>query len=923
MPSQIARLAAYIGHARARHLLVFCGLLLGLTLAATTAWFVTALRQEAIADTARELNNTAFILAADTDRGFQAAEVVQLNIIEHMRELAIDTPEEFTQRMATENAYQLLREHATSLANIDGLALIDVSGRIVNVSRAWPTPSINVADREFFKALTGDRPPEFFIGEPVQNRADGAWIIMLARRFTAPDGRLLGLVSVSMQTALFEQTFSKVAMDGDSAFVLSRNDGMLLARYPRVVRKVGTTFGDTTNFRRVLAVPAGGAIRLTSRFDGEDRLVAPHALEHYPAFIGVSNAMSGVLAHWREEARAFAAVGALLELVILGTVLLGARHLRSYEKLQALKTAQAQARAELAVLHEREQAAQVMAEERRRFDIALQNMQQGLIMFGGDRCVLVVNQRYQTLFGLPPGRIEPGMPYDEVTGVVVREGNVSDADMQTVREMRTALLERNERAGITWELSDGRTLNLTHQPMPDGWLTTYEDVTERCQAEARMAHMAQHDALTNLPNRVLFRERLHAALASARRGRTLALLCLDLDQFKAVNDTLGHPVGDLLLQAVAQRLSDWSRQSDTIARLGGDEFAIVQTEVTRPTETTAMASRLIELLDKPFDVDGHHIVIGTSIGIAFAPQDGLDPDQLMRCAELALYRAKLDGRGIYRLFHAEMDAEMQARRLMELDLRQALRDRQLEVFYQPFIDVRDRTIVGFEALLRWRHPERGLVAPAEFVPLAEEIGLIVPFGEWVLQRACADCASWPGGLRVAVNLSPVQFRSQHLVAAVASALTASGLPPERLELEITETVMLQDTETTLATLHELHGLGAHIAMDDFGTGYSSLSYLRRFPFDRIKIDQSFVRDVTTRRDCGAIVRAVAGLSDDMGMATTAEGVETTAQFDAVVRMGCDEVQGYLFSRPVPAAKVPGLLRARSREPIAEALAAVG
>jgi diguanylate cyclase (GGDEF)-like protein len=468
------------------------------------------------------------------------------------------------------------------------------------------------------------------------------------------------------------------------------------------------------------------------------------------------------------------------------------------------------------------------------------------------------------------------------------------------------LIGRRASSADTWELRNGRAFTVTHQAMEEGWLTTFEEITERRQAEANVAHLAHYDALTNLPNRVLFREAIEQAV-HVRHGQGLALLCLDLDQFKSVNDTLGHPIGDALLQAVAERLLGQTRVTDTVARLGGDEFAVVLTPIDRPTDATAMAERLIALFDTPFIIAGHQIVIGTSIGIVFAPQDGLDPDQLLKNADLALYRAKVDGRGLYRLFHAEMDAQMQARRRLELDLRKALKVGQLELFYQPIVDLRANAVTGFEALLRWRHPEKGLVSPDEFIPLAEEIGLIVPIGEWALREACAAAASWPGELRVAVNLSPAQFKSQNLMAAVAVALCEAGLPPDRLELEITETVMLQNTDATLATLHQFRALGVGIAMDDFGTGYSSLSYLRRFPFDRIKIDQSFVRDMCRKTDCHAIVRAVTSLGNELGMATTAEGVETAEQLDAVTLAGCTEVQGYLFSRAVPGCAVSDLL----------------
>ena len=432
-------------------------------------------------------------------------------------------------------------------------------------------------------------------------------------------------------------------------------------------------------------------------------------------------------------------------------------------------------------------------------------------------------------------------------------------------------------------------------------------VNERRLA-SEVIHLAHHDALTDLPNRVLFHESLERALSRARRGRPLALHCLDLDQFKSVNDALGHPVGDLLLQAVSQRLAAGLRETDTVARLGGDEFAVMQTEIESPLDAANLAKRMIEVLEESFEICEHNIVIGASIGIAFAPQDGADADQLLKCADLAMYRAKNDGRGTYRLFHPEMDAEMQTRHALEIDLRAALLSEQLELFFQPLVDLRVEKIIGFEALLRWRHPTRGLVSPDQFIPLAEETGLIVQIGEWVIQHACAAAIHWPDNVKVAVNLSAVQFRSHNLVAATEAALLHSGLPPSRLEFEMTETALMSDATGTLAVLHQFRALGIHIAMDDFGTGYSSLSYLRRFPFDRIKIDQSFVRDLGKQQDCIAIIRAAAALGTDLGIAITAEGVETQQQLAMLEHAGCTEFQGYLFSRPVPGDRVIDLLR---------------
>jgi diguanylate cyclase (GGDEF)-like protein len=432
-------------------------------------------------------------------------------------------------------------------------------------------------------------------------------------------------------------------------------------------------------------------------------------------------------------------------------------------------------------------------------------------------------------------------------------------------------------------------------------------LAEQHRAAAKIAHLAHHDALTGLANRTLFRTRMDEAAARARRGEGFAVLCIDLDHFKDVNDSLGHAAGDLVLQEVTARLQAAVRETDTIARLGGDEFAVVQAKVTRAADATTLAQRLVETLCAPYEVEGHSISIGASIGISLAPDDGLEADQLMRHADLALYRAKADGRGCMRFFETEMNARALLRRSLQLDLQRALAAGEFEVFYQSQVGIPSRRLTGFEALLRWRHPERGLVPPDRFIPQAEEMGLIVPLGEWVLRDACRTAASWAGPWKVAVNLSPVQFASSRLVGAVAAALAGSGLNPTRLELEITETVMLQNTEATLATLHQLKALGVSIALDDFGTGYSSLSYLQRFPFDTVKIDGSFIRNLEASKVSLAIVRAVTDLCSALGMATIAEGVETEAQWQALRRLGCTDAQGYLFSRPCPAAELTDLL----------------
>ena len=439
------------------------------------------------------------------------------------------------------------------------------------------------------------------------------------------------------------------------------------------------------------------------------------------------------------------------------------------------------------------------------------------------------------------------------------------------------------------------------------------------EALDRVAYLSAHDQLTGLPNRVVLAGRLEMALSAARRsGVQVATLCLDLDHFKEVNDTLGHPIGDLLLQAAAERMTSCVRGEDIVARLGGDEFAIVQVASEHPPNIIALAARLIDVVGAPYNLNGHQVVVGTSIGIAIAPADGDKPDILMKNADLALYRAKADGGGIYRFFEREMDARMEARRVLELDLRKAIVNGEFELYYQPISNVKSGQITGCEALIRWHHPARGMVQPMEFISIAEETGLIVPLGEWVLRRACAEAVHWPKHVTVAVNVSPAQFKSRNLVPTVVSALATSGLLPGRLELEITELVLMQENEGAIAVLHQFHDLGVKVAMDDFGTGYSSLGYLRSFPFDKIKIDQSFIRDLPHKEDSVAIVRAVVGLSSSLGITTTAEGVETREQLASLTKEGCNEFQGFLVSQPRSAAEVARIIAEQA--PRAEAVA---
>jgi diguanylate cyclase (GGDEF)-like protein len=546
-----------------------------------------------------------------------------------------------------------------------------------------------------------------------------------------------------------------------------------------------------------------------------------------------------------------------------------------------------------------------LRQQRVLLDAALENMSQGLCMFDAEGCAILFNQRYMQMMG--SSAISKGQCLLDLFKQRKALGQFA-ADPEEFFAGVLADIRAGKPNTKIVESATGRVLRVMEQPMQGGgWVATFEDITNWQKAQAQISHMAHHDALTNLPNRTLFREQLEQALRCVRRNGHIAVLFLDLDHFKGVNDSLGHPIGDDLLKVVAGRLTDCVREGDTVCRLGGDEFAIVQLGSDPQASPTGLANRLIEVISAPYEIQGHQITIGVSIGIAVTPEDGTDPDQLLKNADLALYRAKADGRGIFHFFEVGMDARAQARRLLEVDLRGALLRSEFVVYYQPIQDLKAGQVTGFEALVRWNHPLRGLIAPLNFIPVAEETGLIVPIGDWVLRTACQDAAGWSQDVSVAVNLSPAQFKNRNLVPSVVSALEVSGLAARRLELEITESVLLHDSEVTLATLHKLRALGVKISMDDFGTGYSSLSYLRSFPFDKIKIDRSFVSELASRDDSMAIVRAVTGLGKSLGISTTAEGVETDEQLALLRSEGCTQVQGYLFSPPRPGADVESML----------------
>ena len=533
-------------------------------------------------------------------------------------------------------------------------------------------------------------------------------------------------------------------------------------------------------------------------------------------------------------------------------------------------------------------------------------------MFDERKRLVVWNRRFAELYDVPERFLQVGTPYEEIIADRFARGvTKADTTPETVKAKVAELSSLATNSQRVDELADGRLLLLTRQSMPGGgWLAVMEDITERRRAEAKIVHLARHDVLTGLANRAEFNEKLEEASKRVKRGGApITVMMLDLDRFKAVNDMFGHPAGDALLVEVGRRLKTTLRETDLLARLGGDEFAIIQEGGPSQREgAIALALRIISAISEAFDLGGFEANVGTSIGIAMAPEHGTNPEELLKSADLALYATKTQGRNDFRFYQADMLESATSQQLAESELRDAIAQQQFELHYQPVVDVATRQICGVEALVRWRHPGKGLIEPDQFIPLAEATGLIVPIGEWILQRACTDAVQWPSHIRLAINISAVQFKKGNLFEVILCALVESGLEPERLELEITETSLLENQEAHLVTIRQLKNLGISLALDDFGTGYSSVTYLTNFPFDKIKIDRTFTHDVLERRDYAAVVSSVLALARGLDKVTTVEGIENEQQFEYMRQAGVDLAQGYLFSRPVPASELDFAIR---------------
>jgi diguanylate cyclase (GGDEF)-like protein/PAS domain S-box-containing protein len=1117
--------------------LAISGILLIVAIAIGAATAVGHFRDSALANSERELKNIALTVAQHVNHELEELEQIEKLIVEQITAPAIVSNDGYQRQVSGRDIHLMIRDRIAGLSHISAIGIIDSNGKLINSTRSWPVSTFQVDDRDYFIALKSDPKLDSFLSEPMHSRGNGAWSVVLARRLNAQNGDFLGVLAGTIELSYFERFFSSILLADGSSLGISRRDGVLLERYPRIESMIGNTYRYVID---AMGEHDEGTIRLVAPFDGKERMLIARRVRNFPLNVAAGIEIEAALSDWRKQTRSLLAITAISVLVIGIVFFLIVRQLTrehrdsqrelALEKLR-LKTAinnmaqgllmfDSQERIVLTnnryidmyglssnvvkygctfreLMHHRkeirsfngdieeyrvsllrdlaqEKATDLTIEtpdgrfirivnqpmegggwvathedvtdkirferqlklQKDQLDAALTNMSQGVCIFDSKKRLVLCNERYSLFYRVPAELTKPGISHQVILAHRASQGIFKGG------ENREGLSPISESARYVDKLADGKIISVTREPMPDGgWVALHEDITEQRRAEeerdrirefltvivdnapvpifvkdaianryilvnrasegfwgvaraemigktprevftsheadriaerdaqlinagqacieerqvctpnngnrdiisrriainnaegsplyiigviediterkrteARIAHLAHHDVLTGLANRVAFTIKIEEAAARQRRwGMAFNILMLDLDRFKDVNDAHGHPVGDVLLKQVAARLASSLRETDTLARLGGDEFAIIQAGEAGAENAKTLANRIVELLTTSFDIDGKELAIGTSVGIALAPDHGLEASELLKRADLALYRVKANGGNDFCLFANEMGEAASTRHLLENDLRRAIARNDFELYYQPIVSASTYQPCGAEALIRWRHPDKGMIGPDQFIPVAEATGLINRIGEWVLETACRKAATWPSFTKVAINLSALQFRKSNLVDVVICALAESGLPPERLEFELTESALFDNPGDCLSMMRQFRNLGIAVVLDDFGTGHSSLSQLTMFPIDKIKIDKSFTAQLTKRADCAAIISAVLTLAKGLDITTTAEGVETADQARLLKMAGVTTLQGYLFGKPGPASQIDFLRACRIPE----------
>jgi diguanylate cyclase (GGDEF)-like protein/PAS domain S-box-containing protein len=973
-----------------------------------TIWWM---HSNAISDAFENNDNLAVVINEQLANSIQSIDLVLTEIKGQEEILGEQTPNDFDRVLRTEGTYKFLAKRLSRVEQAEFISLADKNGKLVNTSRLWPSPAIDLSDREHYQYFKNNDDKGIYISNSEVDRIKGTQVIFFSKRINGVNDTFLGVVTVAVRLTYFQSIYKSVASLHDKFFVLLHRGGTIIVRYPDHKERAGEKLPASSPWYQLVSQD-GGHFRSQSPFDGEARLVSVRPLRDYPLVVDIAVSETAALATWRIQAITLG-IGALLVMFCSGFLLKALN--KQFRRL---------ANSEATVVEK----ANELERANVKVDAALNNMTQGLNMFDTAGRLVVCNERYLQMYRLSPDIIRPGCSIRDLVQQRIAAGTFFSVDPEKYIADLTASMEKTNPISTTMDLTDGRTITVISQPIADGggWVVTHEDITERRRAEkerdrsqelantvienvpvtivvkdardlrfvlinrageefygaprdniigktvhdifpstvadriteqdkellrsgeraffdehpiampgnrtsivtstkvsirdpngkpqylltvtedrtqrkrdeARIEHMAHHDPLTDLSNRTAFNECLDATLEqAAATGETFAVLCLDLDRFKEVNDVFGHAVGDELLRQIARRL-EASCEGAFLARLGGDEFTVITAVGPQPATAEAISERISGALAKNIEIDGHSLRARLTTGVSIYPNDGTDAESLVANADAALYRAKAEERGSIRFFEADMDKRLREKRALQHDLLSAIARNELELYYQPQALIGGE-ITGFEALVRWHHPSRGMISPGTFIPLAEQSGLILSLGEWILREACREAASWPKPLSIAINLSPMQFRHGDLPGLVHEILLETGLTPGRLELEITEGVLVDDFARAVSLLRRLKNLGVRIAMDDFGTGYSSLSYLQSFPFDKIKIDQSFISKLSQNSQSEAIIRAVIGLGRGLDLPVIAEGVETEEQLAFLSKEGCNEMQGFLIGRPKP------------------------